>query len=692
MRANCNLNPKNLSFSSVFSACCFRSLAVLSAIFWLMPTLCEAQAGEEKGKLSEEAAILTDIKKGSMLSDKLPKEAFQYLNGALEKSKKKHYSKGIALASASLGRWFFGNDVGKSKKLASEALQSFEHNEWGNTENIADMHLLLAEAYDEQGIKDSSAYYYYILGSEMDAGNITDPEFAVMVFTKLTIFWVNLDYSGSVNDGYKKTVNRFVEKAKIASTQIKDTANAKSIVYFIQGAYHHGLKEFDSARYYYKLFIRERERIKRLNMTRKISTLFNIADTYLQESKPEEALKYINEIKEIGKDPQNTQYLAFYISFIDLLTAKAYFQKKEYKTTIDILNKALEDLKLTGTHFRNEVVESYQIYADSYEALGNLKKALSYKNTYIKLYDSLTKKDKIDMISRLEIRNRMAEKDKELALQKLALNEVSGKVRDRNVLIGGISLLALSALLIFILWRKKNIDNQKLQQESINNLQQKIKIERLKASISGEERERTRIGRELHDGIGGLLSVARMNFELARKVKANEENQDFSDGIKLLEEATVELRKAAYNLMPEVLLNQGLASAVQAFCDKMMSKSSTHIAFQAIGNRPDVTSAFDLPIYRIIQELVHNIIKHAKASQALVQLNFNVDGTLNITIEDNGIGLPEDAFEKPLSMGLKNIKERVIDLGGKLDIQSSPEAGTSIYLEFESFQENIETI
>jgi signal transduction histidine kinase len=296
------------------------------------------------------------------------------------------------------------------------------------------------------------------------------------------------------------------------------------------------------------------------------------------------------------------------------------------------------------------------------------------------------------MISRLEIRNRMAEKDKELALQKLTLSEVNNKVRDKNIWISGISLLALSAVAIFALWRKKNAGKQKLQQERIDNLQQKIKIERLKASITGEERERTRIGRELHDGIGGLLSVARMNFELAKKVKANEENEDFSDGLKLLEEATVELRKAAYNLMPEVLLNQGLASAVQAFCEKMMSKSNTTIAFQAIGDRPDVTSAFDLPVYRIIQELVHNIIKHAKATHALVQLNFQDNGTIDITIEDNGIGLPEDAFEKLLSMGLKNIKERVNDLGGRLDIQSSPETGTSIYLEFESFQENINTL
>jgi two-component system, NarL family, sensor kinase len=352
----------------------------------------------------------------------------------------------------------------------------------------------------------------------------------------------------------------------------------------------------------------------------------------------------------------------------------------------------LADLKLTGTHFRNEIVESYEIYASSYEALGDYKKALANKNIYTKLYDSISKTDKVDIINRLEIRNRMAEKDKELAFQTLALSEAKNKVKDKNSWIIAISFFAMSGIIIFALWRKRNKGKQILQQERIDNLQQKIKIERLKASITGEERERTRIGRELHDGIGGLLSVARMNFELVKKEKGYVVNEDFTDGVKLLEEATVELRKAAYNLMPEILLTQGLASAVQAFCEKMMSKSKTVIDFQSIGNRTEITDAFDLPIYRIIQELVHNIIKHAQAKHALVQLNFEIDGTLNITVEDDGTGLPKNAFEKPLSMGLKNVKERVADLSGKLDIQSSKESGTSIYLEFELFHENMNTI
>lgn len=666
-----------------------KGLAIFACFTFFSFVTVNAQEGTgviENGSI-DTASILKLIEKGTAVTDELPKEALQYFEQALQSSKLIKFYKGEGMASAKLGRWYFGNDVGKSIAFANDAIQVFQKNKQSSLDNIADMHLLLAEAYDEQGKKDSSAYYYYLLGEEMDAGAITDPEFAVKVFTKLTIFWVNLDYGSVINEDYKKTIQRFLEKAKQASTGIKNSEDAVSSVYFLEGAYFHGLKNFDSARYYYRLYISERTRLKKLNITRKISTLFNIADTYLQENKPTEALIYVNEIKEIGRNPQNTKYLAFYLSLIDLLMAKANFQLKDYRTTVNILDKALADLKLTGTHFRNEVVEAYQIYADSYEALGDFKKALQYKNIYSKLYDSISKTDKVDIVNRLEIRNRMAEKDKELAFQTLALSEAKNKVKDKNSWIIAISFLAMSGIVIFALWRKRNRGKQIIQQERIDNLQQKIKIERLKASIAGEERERTRIGRELHDGIGGLLSVARMNFELAKKEKSNEVNEDFTDGVKLLEEATVELRKAAYNLMPEVLLTQGLSSAVQAFCEKMMSKSKTEISFQSIGNRSEVSSAFDLPIYRIIQELIHNIIKHADAKHALVQLNFEDDGTLNITVEDDGVGLPKDAFEKPLSMGLKNLKERVFDLSGKLDIQSSLETGTSIYLEFESFHE-----
>jgi len=662
--------------------------ALLLGLLAALNTFSQKTAPAALKGITDTSVIMSQIREGSNLTERLPQEAFKYLSVALENSQAAGFEKGMALASAKLGAWYFGNDVGKSIELASDALRKYDIARWGSIDEVARVHLLLAQAYDEQGKTDSSAYYYYLLGAEMEEGNITEPQFAIDVFTKLAIFWINLDYGSYNSIEYKKTIQRFVEKVRDAASRIKDSADANSTVYFIQGAYYHGIKMFDSARYYYQTYIREREKLDKLTLSRRISTLANIADTYLQEENPGKAFEYITNIRNLGDQPQNKKFTAFYLSFTDLLEAKARYQQKRYEDVITILNKTWAELPLTGTHLRNEVVESYEIYANANEKLGNFKRALEYKNIFIKLNDSLARQERLDMITRLEIRNRMAEKDKQLALQKLALSEANSRLRDRNFWIAGISFFALCGAIIFGLWRKKNIDKQKLQEERIGSLQQKIKIERLKASIAGEERERTRIARELHDGIGGLLSVARMNFELAKKVKGMEENEDFTDGLRLLEDATVELRKAAYNLMPEVLLKLGLASAVQAFCEKMMSKSDTTITLQALGDTNRATTIYDLSIYRIIQELVHNIIKHAKAQHALVQLNYHEDGSLSVTIEDDGIGLPEEAFEKSYSMGLRNVKERVNDLGGKLDIKRYPESGTSIYLEFESYHEN----
>ena len=200
------INSFNKSIGNFYAARFIKNKLCWILLFCLSNQQSQAQerTAIQTFGIQDTASIIELINKGTQLSEKLPKEALQYLTSALENSKAIQYPKGIALASAGLGRWYFGSDMGKSIELGNEALRSFEKNQWGTIDNIADVHLLLAEAYDEQGQKDSSAYYYYILGEEMDAGNITNPEFAVMVFTKLTIFWVNLDYGGVVNEEYKK--------------------------------------------------------------------------------------------------------------------------------------------------------------------------------------------------------------------------------------------------------------------------------------------------------------------------------------------------------------------------------------------------------------------------------------------------------------------------------------------------------
>ena len=311
---------KTVSFKKIIQRCvitgCFVFANALNSF-----AQNQAPAGTNAALLKDTAAILQLVQKGAQETDKMPTEAFNDLSLALKSSEAIQYHKGTAVASAKLGRWYFGNDLENTISMGLQAIREFEKSGSTTVDDLADVHLLLSEAYDEAGKKDSSAYYYYLLGEEMTAGNLTNPEFAVTVFTKLSIFWINFDYGFFPSNEYKNTILRFVDKAKEAATRIKDTANGRSSIYFIQGAYYHGIKNFDSARYYYTIYLKEREKLKLITSSRKISTLSNIADTYLQEKNPVEAMKYIERIKEMGKDPEQQKYLAFFMSFIDLQPA-----------------------------------------------------------------------------------------------------------------------------------------------------------------------------------------------------------------------------------------------------------------------------------------------------------------------------------------------------------------------------------
>lgn len=659
------------------------SVIVSISFLFIYCTNIQAQVRSEgeKSNLSDTSVILNLINKGKELTRTEPDKALPYLTEALNKSYEIKYAKGIVLATTKISLWHYGNDINATIDEAYRGLQVYEKESMNNLEMKAELHLILAEAYDEKGKKDSSAFYYYLLGREIENNNITDPELTINVFTKLTIFWINFNYDINTNSDYIQMLSRYVEKAKSAASLIKDTADSKSSVLFLQGAFYHGIKQFDSARYYYLSYLDKRDKLNKLSLPRRISTLTNITDTYLQENKPDQALVYIDKVAQIGTIPEQNKFLVFYIAFNELQRGKALYQQKKYAASIDLIDKTIMKLKTTGEHLRDEVVEAYKITADSYEALGDFKNALRFKNQYLALHDSLNKKEKIDIVHGLEIRYRLSEKDKELAQQQLTIAEVNNKVKSRNAWIVVISLLIFFTATIFGLWRRKNIHKQKLQQEQINNFQQEMEIARLNATITGEERERTRIATELHDGIGGLLAAAKMNFELIRKQNPRYNTTDFNDGVKLLEDASSELRKTAHNMMPEMLLQNGLSEAVEYFCNTIGKNSETNIMFQSTGQSKRYGNAFELSVYRIVQELIHNIVKHANATEALVQISFYESG-IDITIEDNGIGMTEDIVVTAAGMGLKSIAGRANAMNGKLDIQSKPGLGTSAHLEF----------
>lgn len=206
----------------------------------------------------------------------------------------------------------------------------------------------------------------------------------------------------------------------------------------------------------------------------------------------------------------------------------------------------------------------------------------------------------------------------------------------------------------------------------------------LKSAMEGEEQERQRLARELHDGIGSMISSAIMRLSLlAKQEKGIDTSDNYKDVLQLLQETGSEVRKTAHNMMPDTIYKQSIYEAVKTYVDSVAKGSSLNIDVQFYGITGEFTQHCKLVIYRIIQELVHNIVKHAQAKHAIVQGVMNQD-RFTITVEDDGKGF--DTLSGKRGMGLKNVESRVKSLCGEFQVESRPDKGTTIYIDFDCKQ------
>jgi signal transduction histidine kinase len=263
-------------------------------------------------------------------------------------------------------------------------------------------------------------------------------------------------------------------------------------------------------------------------------------------------------------------------------------------------------------------------------------------------------------------------------------------LRQRNtinwVLTGTVFVAILVGLLYSRNYRQKKkllLTDALLQQQRITELEQERQLLAARAVVQGQVEERTRLAKDLHDGLGSILSSAKFSFTnmKERLIITPENAAAFEKGMDMLDKSISELRRVAHNLMPEALTRFGLDTALKDFCNSVDQSGALRLTYQSFGVNetviPDVVSA---AVYRIIQELVNNILKHADATTALVQLIRNND-TLSIAVEDNGKGFDPAILENNSGMGYLSLKNRVAYLKGTIDIQTSAGKGTSINIE-----------
>ncbi|WP_260509639.1 sensor histidine kinase [Empedobacter falsenii] len=245
-----------------------------------------------------------------------------------------------------------------------------------------------------------------------------------------------------------------------------------------------------------------------------------------------------------------------------------------------------------------------------------------------------------------------------------------------------IFFIALLALLLYALkQRNKHLkQREELYKLEIEQERQNSKISTLTALLDGQEQERARLARDLHDGLGGLLSGTKIQLTHLNDKIDNHSKKDMAKSIHQLDGAVDELRRVAHNLMPDLLLKYGLEEALKEYAIRM-SNEQLDIDVQFLSYTNSLDKENQLLVYRIIQELVNNAIKHANAAQIIIQ--FVEDETnYSVTVEDDGKGFDMNNTKLTKSAGLHNIQSRIQFLKGQLNIHSEIDLGTSIEFQF----------
>jgi len=370
---------------------------------------------------------------------------------------------------------------------------------------------------------------------------------------------------------------------------------------------------------------------------------------------------------------------------VELLLAKIALANDYYPAALNHLSQAenhVRHLPLSRLHQR---------------VLYHKKKAYSLSNVHDSAYlyaekesrlkDSLKNRVRMETISTLSEKYKSKEKStaiKVLEIEKRYANDRNDQQRRALYVLVVLLLLLSSLIYATIRFYRKQMDankiitlqNEQLSEQKITSLEGEIKLKGMHSMIEGQESERERISKDLHDSLGGLLSSIKLKLdhipidETNTPALAKQKNvQD------LLDSAVNEVRSISSNLQPVALKNLGLVAAVSDLISRYRDDIYPEIEFQHYNVPKPMQNMVALSIYRIIQELLNNTIKHGDASEIDLQLR-GEDGMLVLQYEDDGRGFDLESLKKR-GMGLENITSRVNYLKGEMSIDARIGAGVS---------------
>ncbi len=620
----------------------------------------ENPSGRSVMEMSKDTATVGSLIRASVKLHNDPDSAIHLLEQAFNISKQIGYADGCAKSLLGVGTHYFNKgELEKAKIVFRQAYPYCQASNLHKNQLLLQWYNNMASPYAVQGIADTASFYYY---KALDNISNTEPQkrdsnMYAVILANIAVVWQN---AGE----YKQALyysNKCLEIAirKNDSDRIADIYLNTGIVQNAMGDTIASIKSIRSANDIY---------LKRKKFA---SVEMSCCAMALNSSSADSALHYFQLALDISKQTKIEPLYKIYTGL-----GQTYLRLKNYDKAKQYLNQALA--RATALNYTTDRGAIYNWLAETYTATREFELANKYQKAYSDLHDSLINKEKIQTANNLEIKYRTAEKDKEIAAARLKILERENKLSQKNswiILICGIVLLLV---VIFISFYINTRRKERLKQQELLNINQQQQIGNLKSVMMGEEKERTRIARELHDGIMVQLAVIKMKLRKMRLMPQQDDEEPIDTILDQLDKTSRELRQTAHNLMPDMLLETGLNDAIFYHCNSLKKETGLNIIFQHYGSLPALQQETELYLYRIVQELLQNIIKHAHANKALVQLNYHPP-LLSIAVEDDGVGFDKNVID--VGMGLKSIYSRLHVLNGIIDIKSNKLAGTTVFIE-----------
>lgn len=418
-------------------------------------------------------------------------------------------------------------------------------------------------------------------------------------------------------------------------------------------------KNYAQAEQYLRQSLRISQKIKNLRFIG--NCLSGFGDLYFDRANHTEALNYYQQAGDYIRKVNDKTELAIW----QVQMGSVYNKLKLYKTAIAYCDSAIR-LRTAGPALDYERF-AHQIVADSYAKAGNYQQAYLHQLKYQAITDSIHNADNSQLLSDIRIRYELEQQ--ETSLREETNRKLSEQQLIRNFIIG---IAAIIVLLLLLLINRSRLKQKNRHQLELNRLQKQQAV----AVLTTEEQERKRIARDLHDGLGQLLSAATLNLQ---RVPENT-SPLIRNSLELITEASGELRNISFNLMPYSMAESGLAETIRELIARLERSFAVKFRLYIDGVEPGTMEPeFEMHVYRIVQEAINNSLKHAGASEISIQL-IRYEDKLLVTIEDDGKGFDKARQTNP-GMGLRNMTARTEWLKGEIAIDTLPGSGTVITLE-----------